>query len=144
MLTETQRPARSDLATVGPPGSKARFEAFLQCFNSGRYFEAHDVLEQTWLPARGGNEARFYQGLIQVAGAFVHLQKRRWQPALSLLRLARVKLRAYPTWHQGLDLGAVVALIDRWSNRLEHGEQPRPGEGAEGLPRLGGPIGQAK
>ena len=49
--------------------------AFFHCWNEQQYDEAHDVLEQLWLNTKT-RDADFFKGLIQAAGAFVHLQKR--------------------------------------------------------------------
>ena len=51
------------------------YAAFFQLWNAQKYYEAHDVLEQLWLVEENAKLARFYQALIQAAGAFVHLQK---------------------------------------------------------------------
>ncbi len=90
----------------------AHYLGYFECFNQEQFFEAHEVLEELWLPLRGGAEDRFYKGLIQFAGAFVHVQKRRLQPAAALLRLARGNLDGYPTPHHQLDLQALVLTID--------------------------------
>src|SRR5262245_52833141 len=50
----------------------AYFLGYIECFNRQLYFEAHEVLEQLWLPQRSGPDGDFYKGLIQLAGAFVH------------------------------------------------------------------------
>src|SRR5260370_35243798 len=50
------------------------YRTFFQCWNKQRYYEAHDVLEQFWLNS-DTNDDQFFKGLIQAAGAFVHLQK---------------------------------------------------------------------
>ena len=50
------------------------YRAFFRCWNEQRYYEAHDVLEQLWLNT-DSPDADFFKGLIQAAGAFVHLQK---------------------------------------------------------------------
>jgi predicted metal-dependent hydrolase len=92
--------------------------AFFECFNRGLYFEAHEVLEEIWLPARGGEKDLFYKGLIQLAGAFVHITKERWQPARALLRLAEGNLAGYPEVYERLDLGEVRAEIREWLSRL--------------------------
>ncbi|HEY5992885.1 MAG TPA: DUF309 domain-containing protein, partial [Candidatus Udaeobacter sp.] len=74
------------------------YRAFFRCWNEQRYYEAHDVLEQLWLKT-DLSDADFFKGLIQGAGAFVHLQKqfehpshakhsRRLPPAVRLFRLA--------------------------------------------------------
>jgi len=97
----------------------AHYLAYFECFNQGLFYEAHDVLEQLWLPERGRASGAFYQGLIQLAGAFVHLQKNRTKPAVSLLRLASTNLEKYPSTHKHLDLRDVRALIDGWLEKLE-------------------------
>ena len=98
------------------------YQGYFQCFNDARYYEAHDVLEHLWL--RGGRadpEHAFYKGLIQVAGAFVHLQKqharpghakdgRRLRPAVRLFALATANLTPYGPRHLDLDVDAVLAL----------------------------------
>ncbi len=88
---------------------------YFECFNQQLFYEAHEVLEQLWLPARQGPEGAFYKGLIQLAGAFVHLQKGRVQPAASLLNLAKENLGAYAPLHLQLNVNAVLRLIENWS-----------------------------
>src|SRR5262245_54404203 len=84
---------------------------FFDCFNQQRFFEAHEVLEQLWLPERGRPKGLFYKGLIQLAGAFVHVQKDRFGPATALLRLANENLKAYGPVYDGLEVTAVRELI---------------------------------
>ena len=66
---------------------------YFACFNQQLYFEAHDVLEELWLVDRKGPDGDFYKGLIQLAGAFVHLQKNRLRPSAALFKLAEANLR---------------------------------------------------
>lgn len=87
---------------------------FFECFNQQLFFEAHDVLEQLWLRQRGNPKDLFFKGLIQLAGAFVHWQKGRMQPAAALLKLARGNLARYLPVQDRLDLTAVLELIERW------------------------------
>jgi len=118
MSSEWQR-AGEALPGDGLEGLAPRYLAFFDCFNTGRFFEAHEVLEPVWLPARSTPDARFYQGLIQLAGAFVHLDKQRPAPALRLLRSAQAHLAGYPAVHFQLDLTQVRALIVSWIDRLD-------------------------
>jgi len=93
---------------------------FFVCFNRQLFYEAHDVLEELWLAqGKGGANYAFYKGLIQLAGAFVHLQKDRLRPAVALFKLAEANLRQYPSAHEQLDLPAVLALIGDWRGRVE-------------------------
>lgn len=93
----------------------AHYLGYFDCFNNGQYYEAHDVLEERWLAeGRAGSNYAFYKGLIQLAGAFVHLQKKRLKPAVALFQLAETNLRQYPTAHDGLDLARVLDLVTQW------------------------------
>ncbi len=97
----------------------AHYAAYFDCFNRQLFFEAHDVLEQLWLAQRTGPNYAFHKGLIQLAGAFVHLQKNRLRPAALLFALAEGNLRRYPPVHEGLDLEGVLEMIRGWLLLLE-------------------------
>ena len=97
----------------------AHYLGYFECFNRQMFYEAHDVLEELWLAVRGTADDGFYKGLIQLAGAFVHLQKNRLGPAAALFRLSRSYLQHYPARHHQLSLPELLGLIDRWLQWLE-------------------------
>ncbi len=97
----------------------AHYLGYFDCFNDQLFYEAHDVLEELWLADRQGPNGDFFKGLIQLAGAFVHLQKERLRPAAALFKLARANLQKYPARHEQLDVAAVLLLIEVWLARLE-------------------------
>lgn len=99
----------------------ARYLGYFHCFNRQLFYEAHDVLEDLWLPDRRGPNGDFYKGLIQLAGAFVHLQKNRLRPSAALLKLAQANLEKYPDRHERLNVAAVQLLITGWLVQLEKG-----------------------
>jgi len=99
-----------------------RYQGFFTCFNAQQYYEAHDVLEDLWLGARDENYF-FFKGLIQLAGAYVHLQKQylhpehpkhrpRLRPAVRLFALAAKNLAEYAPRHLHLDVSAVLRLCE--------------------------------
>jgi hypothetical protein len=96
-----------------------RYLAYFYCFNRQLYFEAHEVLEELWLPVRPAPQGNFYKALIQLAGAFVHLQKNRLGPSAALLKLARANFAPYPVQYERLNLAVVERLIAVWLVRLE-------------------------
>ena len=101
----------------------AHYLGYFECFNAGLFYEAHDVLEELWLAQRHEPNDAFYKGLIQLAGAFVHLQKHtgarpRLRPAVALLRLARANLEKFAPVHERLDVKGTLGLIDGWLTRL--------------------------
>ncbi len=97
----------------------AHYLGYFDCFNRGLYYEAHDVLEKIWLPDRRGSNGAFYKGLIQLAGAFVHLQRNRLRPAAALFKLAQANLQKYPGVQDHLDVAATLKLIADWLRKLE-------------------------
>jgi len=108
----------------------AHYLGFFQCFNRQDYYEAHDVLEELWLTCKGQPDYLYYKGLIQAAGAFVHMKKQREYPthhvhgkrlpaAGRLLTLALTNLRTYPGVHLNLDVAHVCMLLDGYYDRLE-------------------------
>src|SRR5258708_37531507 len=99
----------------------AHYFGYFECFNRHLYFAAHDVLEELWLAQRSGPNYAFYKGLIQLAGAFVHLQKNRLRPAAALFKLADANLGKYPAFHERLRVENVRRLICEWMERLEAG-----------------------
>jgi len=117
-LQERDRRISAAAAPFAGRSRDPRYYGFFQCFNDRDFYEAHEVLESLWLGCRGTPAARFYQGLIQLAGAFVHLQKQRPGPAAALFRLADANLALYPPAHEGLDAVAVRGLIAEWLAKL--------------------------
>jgi hypothetical protein len=106
------------LAGLDARGLDLRYAGFFVCFDRGQYFEAHDVLEELWLEDRRGPDGDFYKGLIQLAGAFVHLQKNRLRPAAALFTLAINHLEEYRSPHRFLAVRGVMDLASDWRQRL--------------------------
>jgi predicted metal-dependent hydrolase len=121
-------------------GVDPHFLGYFYCFNRGLYYEAHDVLEQLGLKDRHGANGAFYKGLIQLAGAFVHLQKNRLRPAAALFKLAATNLQKYPDQHEQIDLRELKALTARWIGELEAGAFKSNPLNENSRPNLVGPA----
>ena len=126
-------------------GLDPRYEGYFTCFNSQRYFDAHDVLEHLWLRTRDGDHA-FYKGLIQFAGAFVHLQKQfqrpqhpkdlgRARPAVRLFQIAARNLAGYRPLHLRLDVERVWTLSTTMAAQITRAGYANPWT-PESAPRL--------
>lgn len=100
----------------------AHYLGYFECFNNQLFYEAHEVLEDLWLVDKSGFNGDFYKGLIQLTGAFVHLQKNRLRPAAALFKLATANLVKYPSPHEHLDLRVVLQMIANWHRQLEAGD----------------------
>ena len=127
------------------------YEGFFHCFNAGDYYEAHDVLEHLWLDCQDADHL-YFKGLIQIAGAFVHLKKqharphhptdgRRLFPAVRLFSLGLANVEPFGPHHLGLDILAVCTMCRKWKSLIEDSSfsvNPwRPGEGPRLELRLG-------
>jgi len=110
---------------------------YFTCFNRKQYYEAHDVLEQLWLKTAGADHL-FYKGLIQLAGALVHLQKqfqdpghrvhgKRLGPAMRLFRLSEKNLAPYRPFHLHCNTDTLCKLASRLAFSIENsGQQKNP------------------
>ena len=115
----------------------AHYLGYFECFNQQLFYEAHDVLEELWLGQRGKENDLFYKGMIQLAGAFVHLQKNRLKPAAALFGLAQKNISRYPERHERLNVEAVLELIAEWVGELEKSEFAVNPLRSDNAPRLG-------
>lgn len=104
------------------------YQGYFKCFNEQRYYEAHDVLEHLWLQNRDENYA-FFKGLIQIAGAFVHLQKqflrpehpkdgRRLRPAVRLFQIGMKNLESYRPRYMALDIESLRGMCARLAEEI--------------------------
>lgn len=63
-------------------------------FDSGKFFECHEWLEEIWQEEEGGVRD-LYKGLIQVAAAFVHITRGNFAGAERLLRTGAGYMQPY-------------------------------------------------
>jgi predicted metal-dependent hydrolase len=136
----------SRLSTDADLSLDPRYVGYFTCFNVGHYYEAHDVLENLWLQTEGRDHL-FFKGLIQVAGAFVHLQKqmlhpdhlkhgRRLRPAVRLFDLAIANLEPFAPTHLHLDVAQLCRLCRQIAEEVTASEFQRNPWQPEHAPQL--------
>ncbi len=84
----------------------------IDLFNSGRYWDAHEVWEHEWMPDRKGPEGGFYKGLIQVAAGCLHYSRRNRRGAVNKWRSGADYLRPFLPEHQNVQLAPLVGVVD--------------------------------
>jgi predicted metal-dependent hydrolase len=98
-------------------------EALLQLgidlYNAGHYWNAHEAWEQVWMDCDTGLRA-FYQGLIQITAAFVHVTRNECPGAIRLLDAGIEKLEKYPAMYLGVRLGPLLDGARACRSRLQH------------------------
>jgi len=124
------------------------YRAFFRCWNEQRYYEAHDVLEQVWLGKKiTPEDAQYFKGLIQAAGAFVHLQKhyqhpthpkhgKRLAPAVRLFRLAERNLAPFDPARHDLDVAGFRKMLSRYCQAVVESDCQTNPWSPENAPRV--------
>ncbi|MBO0887679.1 DUF309 domain-containing protein [Candidatus Bathyarchaeota archaeon] len=79
-------------------------------FNEERFWECHEILEQTWRVSRGSVRDAL-QSMILTAAAFVHYQKNEPEICLSVLKRAKAKMVSNPSLEE-LGLGELRSKLD--------------------------------
>jgi len=97
----------------------------IRLFNSGAYFEAHEVLEDAWRAAPV-SEKKFLQGLIQVAVGLHHHSKGNVSGARSLLARACKNLSGYPEDFGGIQLRELLHSLAQWQQALAESKSVPP------------------
>jgi len=154
-MKKNQRMEEEEAAVAleaGATGMHPCVYGYVRHFNLCEYYEAHDILEHLWLRGPGADYA-YFKGLIQIAGAYVHLRlhylrpvhykhRGRLRPAVRLFELGIANVTPFPEGHHLLPVGELIRRcredadavragdfkVNPW--RPEHALQlhlPRPG-----------------
>ena len=89
---------------------EAAFKRGLEEIRAGRYFEAHEELEEAWRAAETA-ERDFFQGLVHVAVAWYQAGRNRPVATASQLEKAARRLGPFTPEHRGVDVAAVLAQV---------------------------------
>lgn len=94
----------------GFSASDPRYLEFIELFNRQKFFEAHEILEALWKEIKGP-DLDFLKGLIQIAAAFVHVQKGTFGGALQLFKTASAYLQKYPSLYKGINTHNLLSAV---------------------------------
>ena len=93
--------------------------ASLHLCNSGRFFDAHEALEDLWRELPRTDPARKHlQGLVQLAVAFHHESRGNLRGAKSVLHRAMRNLAGSDASFPDLDLGRLRRDMAGWQSYL--------------------------
>ena len=91
---------------------EALFQEARAYFNSERYWECHEVLEEAWRVASGKKRSNL-QGAILVCAAFVHHQKGEEEVARSIIKRALRQLNFEIPSYYGIDVASLRRHADQ-------------------------------
>jgi CheY-like chemotaxis protein len=81
-------------------------------FNRREFYTCHDTIELVWVD-EPGDVRLMYQGLLQVAVAFYHMQRGNWRGMVKMMARGRGKLLLFLPACQGVDLAGLLADVER-------------------------------
>jgi uncharacterized protein len=109
-----------------PEARDRLFRQGIDRFNRGRFFAAHEAWEEIWRSTTP--EPRdLFQGLIQVAAALHQcLDLKRVEGPRRTLAKARRRLQPFAPAALGIEVGNLLAQVDRWEAWLAGGGETPP------------------
>ena len=96
------------------------FKRGLEEIRAGRYFEAHEELEDAWRAAPA-EERDFFQGLVHVAVAWYQAGRGRPVATGRQLEKATRRLAPFAPAHRGVDVEGVLAQVTAAQERVAEG-----------------------
>lgn len=93
--------SRSDLchASLHPRAAEG-----LRLFNAGKYFEAHEALEDAW-NEEPGRVRDLYRGILQIAVVYLHITRRNYNGAVKVYARSRRWIGDWPDLCRGIRVG---------------------------------------
>lgn len=89
--------------------TEPEYAAFIECWDDGRFFEAHEVLEGLWVRTRSRHE----QALIQLAAALYHVQRGNIKGARTMIDRALSRLTDVQLPTRPVNLETMRAFAER-------------------------------
>ena len=85
---------------------------FIRQFDARNHWRAHEVLAELWRATAEPERRRFYQGLIQLAAAFIHAERGNMKGVQRLLTKAAENLSSVRSPYLGLDVTSLLLVIE--------------------------------
>jgi predicted metal-dependent hydrolase len=93
--------SRNDLCNAPPHPQAAEG---LRLFSAGKYFEAHEVLEDAW-NADKGQVRELYKGILQIAVVYLHITRRNYNGAIKVYGRSQRWMKDWPETCRGIEVG---------------------------------------
>ena len=100
---------------------RAAFSRGIRQFNAHEFWHAHESWESIWLDAPEPDKT-FLQGIIQIAAAFYHHQKKNHEGMRSLMRRGLAKVEGFPAGYRGVCLENLRRAVRNWLDADARGE----------------------
>ena len=99
----------------------ALFKKGIVAYNKREFFDAHEYWEELWLDYQL-NDAKFIQGLIQIAVSYFHFFNQNLNGARSMIKKSLNNLNGF-ILERGIDVIKLKSDVQRISNHFNNIEQ---------------------
>ena len=89
----------------------------IELFNQGKYYEAHDPLEEAWFADKGPGRD-IYRAILQVGIAYYQIERGNYRGAVKMLLRVRQWLAPLPAICRGVDIARLREDVDNVHDRL--------------------------
>ena len=97
----------------------ARLKEGIGLFNTGRYFECHESLEDFYLHTDEEHKP-FLEGLVQLAAACRIFQEfGEVTGPVRMIRQAIIRLENYKPVYLGIRVKSLIRSLEKWTSRME-------------------------
>jgi predicted metal-dependent hydrolase len=83
----------------------------MELFNEGRYWHAHEALEEAWL-AEAGEVRNLYRGILQAGVVYLHVTRANYRGAYKVYYRCRRWLDPFPSSCRGINVGRLKQDLD--------------------------------
>lgn len=97
-------------------------------FNSWRFYECHETLEELWLAEDDPELRGLYHGLIKLTAGFHHLLRNNYRGAMGLWEGGLMLMRPLRPSRLGVDVEGLVTAMERCDETLRSLGPDRIGE----------------
>ncbi len=88
-------------------------------FNTGRFFECHESLEDFYLRSEEEHKP-FLEGLVQLAAACrIYTELGEVHGPIRMIRQAIIRLENYQPYYLGIRVKSLIHALERWTDYLE-------------------------
>ena len=83
----------------------------LRLFNQGQYFECHEIIEDAWVQEAAPIRI-MYQGILQIAVACFHIERKNWRGAVKVLERGVPKIGRFTPRCMGINIAKLLDDVE--------------------------------
>lgn len=102
---------QEDIKTICDARLPSKAIEGIHLFNEGRFWDAHEALEEAWL-AQAGPERTLYKGILQAGVMYLHIERKNFIGMAKMYERAKGWLSPWPDQCRGINIKKLINDID--------------------------------